>query len=329
MSIHAAPAVDLGSYSPLLGCACSDYLFEHTARMRHRVCTGEQGIGAAQYHARALDGLIGSLFCAATGAMVARGKGQSQGVVLLAAGGYGRGLVGLHSAAEVLFLCGKTADEAIVALAASTLAPLTTMGLRIGYAVRAVDDVIQQGLRDIGRAANLLDLRCLAGDRDLASRLLRRARETIFTPHRAQFIRLLRNETVLRHERYGGSAYLREPELNLSRGGLRDLDVISWVLQTRGSDLGLAHGEAERRMLGKGTSAALSGAREHLWRARNLLHLRAGRRQDRLTSEEQPEIARMLGYPEAKLGVERFVREHSLHAATVAAAIDRLWERAR
>ncbi|RYE89779.1 MAG: hypothetical protein EOO75_11255, partial [Myxococcales bacterium] len=36
-----------------------------------------------------------------------------------------------------------------------------------------------------------------------------------------------------RHERFGGSVYLLEPDVKSGEGGLRDLDVVGWLMQAR------------------------------------------------------------------------------------------------
>jgi [protein-PII] uridylyltransferase len=67
-----------------------------------------------------------------------------------------------------------------------------------------------------------------------------------------------------------------------------------------------------------------------LWRVRNLLHLRAKRAQDRLTFEDQEEIAARLGFrDEATLGVEQFMQTYYRHARNVAAITERLLKRSR
>ena len=71
-------------------------------------------------------------------------------------------------------------------------------------------------------------------------------------------------------------------------------------------------------------------AREMLWRVRNLLHLRAGRQQDRLTFGDQEDIAQELGFVDGvTLGVEQFMQAYYRHARIVALTAERMLDRAR
>ena len=67
-----------------------------------------------------------------------------------------------------------------------------------------------------------------------------------------------------------------------------------------------------------------------LWRVRNLLHLRAGRQQDRLTFADQEDIAQELGFVDGiTLGVEQFMQAYYRHARIVALTAERMLDRAR
>ena len=46
------------------------------------------------------------------------------------------------------------------------------------------------------------------------------------------------------------------------------------------------------------------------WRVRNLLHLYAGRRSDRLSFDRQEAVAELLGYGSGGPGVEAFMSEY-------------------
>jgi len=74
----------------------------------------------------------------------------------------------------------------------------------------------------------------------------------------------------------------------------------------------------------------LDSAREMLWRVRNLLHLRAGRQQDRLTFADQEDIAQELGFVDGvSLAVEQFMQAYYRHARIVALTAERMLDRAR
>ena len=74
----------------------------------------------------------------------------------------------------------------------------------------------------------------------------------------------------------------------------------------------------------------IAEAEEFLWRVRNRLHLRAGRKADRLGFEDQEALAVSMGYgDERAVAAERLMQAFYLHARTVTRARSSLFERLR
>jgi [protein-PII] uridylyltransferase len=306
---------------------CSDYLVSHTAALKEAVRGGQRGLDVAARYAQMFDGLLGSLCCAAHAAQL-RNKALGR-VALVAVGGYGRRLVAPHSDVDVVFLADNPGDERIARLAEGVLYPLWDAGVQIGHAVRGVEETLDLSKSDIRTSTTLLDTRHIAGDKSLVHELVERARGEIFEAELDAFISALETDTISRHERYGGTLFLREPELKLGRGGLRDLDVVSWIARAR---WGVERIEdlVPLGFLSQHELMDLVAAQEHLWMVRNRLHVLTRRRHDRLTFEDQESVAGLLGYRDGiRLGVEQFMQTHYRRARTVARLIDRIPERAR
>jgi len=290
---------------------------------------GDPGVATAYSHARALDGLLSALYCAADAASRALGRAPRGRVALVAVGGYGRLTLGLNSDVDVVFLCDDSEDPFVAALAEGLLYPLWDLGVDIGHAVRSIDEMLTLAREDIRTATTLIDFRRIAGSGSLLDELERGAREQVFEPHLVDFLGALEQDTGTRHRRFGGSLYLLEPDVKQGRGGLRDLDVAEWAAQARWG------ARAEQDYVRTGALLArevreLEDAREMLWRVRNLLHLRAGRQQDRLTFGDQEDIAQELGFVDGvTLGVEQFMQAYYRHARIVALTAERMLERAR
>ena len=305
---------------------CSDYLVSHTAALKEAVRGGQRGLDVAARYAQMFDGLLGSLCCAARAAKL---RCPDLGrVALVAVGGYGRRLVAPHSDVDVLFLADHPGDERVAGLAECVLYPLWDAGVQIGHAVRGVEETLDLSKSDIRTSTTLLDLRHIAGDRSLVQELTERGRTEIFEADLDSFLVALEGDLESRHERYGGTLFLREPELKLGRGGLRDLDVVSWVARAR---WGVPRLEdlVERGFLTREEWMDLVAAQEHLWIVRNHLHVLSRRRQDRLTFEDQESVAALLGYRDGvRLGVEQFMQTHYRRARTIARLVDRMPERA-
>lgn len=307
---------------------CRDYLATHRGALISAIGTGQRGLVVAEGYARMYDGLLGSLYCAAS-AEQQRGKRPMGRVALVAVGGYGRRLMSPHSDVDVLFVCDDPTDPRIAQLAESVLYPLWDVGVDIGHAVRGLGETLELSESDIRTSTTLLDMRHVAGDKSIVQELVERGRKLIFEDQLERFVLALETDTAARHERFGDSLYVREPELKLGRGGLRDLDVIQWCVRARWQMDSLEQ-SAERGLLTPFELAELRAAQDHLWTVRNRLHLTATRRHDRVTYEDQEAIAAALGYRDGMtLAVEQYMQTHYRHARTIARVVDRVGDRVR
>jgi [protein-PII] uridylyltransferase len=237
--------------------------------------------------------------------------------------------LGLNSDVDVVFLCDDSDDPFVGALAEGLLYPLWDLGVDIGHAVRSIDETLRLAREDIRTTTTLIDFRRVAGRGSLLDDLERGAREQVFEPYLSEFLTALEQDTETRHRRFGGSLYLLEPDVKQGRGGLRDADVAEWAARARWG------ARDEQDYVRTGALLArevreLEAAREMLWRVRNLLHLRAGRQQDRLTFGDQEDIAQELGFVDGvTLGVEQFMQAYYRHARIVALTAERMLDRAR
>ncbi|MBF0286087.1 MAG: [protein-PII] uridylyltransferase, partial [Magnetococcales bacterium] len=160
--------------------------------------------------------------------------------------------------------------------------------------------------------------RFLAGDRRLFFTYRTTLFEEVLLQDTAGFQRAKLLEQRKRHERFGNSLFYLEPNLKENPGGLRDIHNFMWIAKYRYGvlrmreliPLGLLTPEEYR---------SFSRCREYLWRVRNALHFRAGRREDRLTFQYQMEIAAEFGYKDrpGMRGVEQFMRRYYQVAAQV------------
>jgi [protein-PII] uridylyltransferase len=273
--------------------------------------------------------LLSALYCASDAATRALGHEPQGRVALVAVGGYGRSTLGLNSDVDVVFLCDDSDDPFVGALAEGLLYPLWDLGVDIGHAVRSIDETLRLAREDIRTTTTLIDFRRVAGSGSLLDDLERGAREQVFEPYLVEFLAALEQDTGTRHRRFGGSLYLLEPDVKQGRGGLRDMDVAEWAARARWG----ARNEQDYVRTGALLAREvreLEDAGEMLWRVRNLLHLRAGRQQDRLTFGDQEDISQELGFIDGvTLGVEQFMQAYYRHARIVALTAERMLDRAR
>jgi [protein-PII] uridylyltransferase len=250
-------------------------------------------------------------------------------VSLVALGGYGRRELAPYSDLDLLVLHASRAPDAYVKAASEKLLyALWDLKLDVGYAVRdlkACDDLASE---DHTARTALLDLRYLAGDRDLFRELEREELHGLSIAKVEKFLADKIDEMRARRERFGDSLYLLEPNLKESEGGLRDLQSALWLARVRFKVAGLTELLA-RALLPERDIREMRRARDFLWRARNEMHYLAGRKWDQLTFDIQPQIAKAMGYLDGDhgSGVEEFMRHYYLAAKTVLVACDAIVDR--
>ena len=269
-------------------------------------------------------------------------------MALVAVGSFGRGALTAHADVDVRLLTTSN-DAQAVEVAEAILYPLWDAGLTVGHQVATVNELLGLFPTDLTTATALLDVRHVAGDRALTDELSSRAHAGPFAEaNLPAFLDRLAAEAKGRHERFGDSVYLLEPDVKNGAGGTRDLELGLWAVKARFRPRGpSADLFAELVQLGAMVpreQRAMQDAREFMHRVRNQLHLSAGRRNDRLTFEKQEELAAALGFgfdetetaetdtdPQAVLGrsVERLMQHYYREARVVSQASESLLTRAR
>jgi [protein-PII] uridylyltransferase len=239
-------------------------------------------------------------------------------VAIVAVGGYGRGELAPFSDVDLLFLLPYKRTPRVEQIVEWVLYLLWDLGLKVGHAVRSVDECIRQGKGDITIRTSLLEARFLFGDEALYSEFRRRFVKDIVTGTGSAFIEAKLAERDNRHQRLGDSRYFLEPNIKDGKGGLRDLQTLFWIAKyyyqvDEVSDL------MAQSVLLKEEAAKFAKAQDFLWTVRCHLHYLAGRAEDRLTFDVQAEISRRLGYTDhaGSIGVERFMKHYFLVAKDV------------
>lgn len=303
----------------------------HRAAMAQKLGAGEDGLLLGRANARFLEGCFSEAFEAASRAAK---LSHASGIALGAVGSFGRGAVAMRSDADVALVVDprEVSAKQAGAFAEALLYPLWDATLSVGHQVLSAAEAIPLAQKDLPTATALLDLRPLAGNRALLDDLVAQAGEGLFAERElGAFIDRLVEEAAGRHERFGGSVYLLEPDVKSGAGGLRDLDGVRWAARARyrvGDDpwvdlvrVGVLVGREAHE---------IASAEEFLWRVRNRLHARAARKSDRLGFEEQEALALAMGYGDDRArAAERLMQDYYLHARAITRARESLYERLR
>jgi len=226
---------------------------------------------------------------------------------LIAVGGYGRGELHPHSDIDLLILLPDNNHD-YFASAEAIITFFWDVGLQIGHSVRTVAECREAAKADITVATNLMESRVIAGSNDLFDVMLAATGPDQIWPSR-EFFRAKWTEQIERHRKFGNTEYNLEPNVKSSPGGLRDIQMISWVTKRHYGTQQLEE-LVERGFLSHDELNILLEGRDFLWRVRYALHMVAGREEDRLLFDHQRTLSKIFGYEDTstRLGVERFMQ---------------------
>jgi [protein-PII] uridylyltransferase len=218
---------------------------------------------------------------------------------LVGVGGYGRGELFPYSDVDLLILLEQAPDAATTAKLEELVQLLWDLGLEIGHSIRTVDECLSESAADITVQTSLLEARIICGDEQLFQQLEARYAAAM-DPRAFYHAKVL--EMRQRHAKYEDTAFSLEPNCKESPGGLRDLQVILWLVKAAG----LAN--SWRTLATSGlitqTEAKQLMEKERAFKdIRVRLHLHAGRREDRLVFDVQTAIAESLGLQATGSGV--------------------------
>jgi [protein-PII] uridylyltransferase len=212
------------------------------------------------------------------------------GCALVAVGGYGRRELAPYSDLDVVLVhepgveLGDAGEQIWY--------PIWDSGAKLDHSVRTEPDMLEQADADLRVALGLLDIRHLAGDRDLTLRLRSAVLAHWRRTARAR-LPALRDLVTRRHDLMGELAHLSVPDLKEAEGGLRDATVLKALVATWLVDV--PHVDLER-------------SRRTLLDLRDALHGVAGRATDRIAPEMWDELGDALDLADAD-AAQRHTRE--------------------
>ena len=227
----------------------------------------------------ASDNELANLF---SGALATSGIPESA-VALCAVGGYGRGELSPGSDLDLLLIHSGVNEEKLSALISALLNPLWSRGVQVDYSVRTRSETKSVAKNDFKVALGLLDLRFLAGNASIFDGVGADARKN-WRKNIREYLPDIKTSYEERVERAGELAFLLEPDLKESRGGLRDINILRAI-----ENSGLVKVELPR----------LAESEALLANVRDELHKVTGRHRDQLLLTEQDRVAAAMKYSDA------------------------------
>ncbi len=229
-------------------------------------------------------------------------------IALVAVGGYGRGELHPHSDIDLLVLSNRPLKPADEQRVGQFLTGLWDIRLDIGSSVRTVRQCIELGGNDQTIGTSLIESRLLCGSPHPFHKLQRAMQSKTFWPSAKLYAAKLAEQEE-RHLAHHDTGYNLEPNIKANPGGLRDIQTIGWVAK-RHFHVNSLTGLVDKGFLTADECQELMECQNFLWQVRFLLHMEAGRGENRLLFDFQPRIALALGYDEpGNRGVERMMKK--------------------
>jgi [protein-PII] uridylyltransferase len=216
--------------------------------------------------------------------------GIPEGISVVAVGGYGRGELCPYSDLDILVL--HTEKARLEEFVHGFLYVLWDLNYNLGSSTRTIQNLIEHSREDVTFLTAVFEARYLAGDRDLYLRI-ETALQKVLAKTRLDFLRA-RIEDVHAMLRDSGIAVLmKEPSVKDNAGGLRSIHTMEWLNYAFRLKSGMRGLES---LLGKNRYRRLYWANDFLLFIRNLLHFRAGRKEDHLYIDSQLAVSDAFGF---------------------------------
>jgi [protein-PII] uridylyltransferase len=238
-------------------------------------------------------------------------KDAQRHLALLAVGGYGRQSLCPYSDLDVVLV--HTGHRDIKAIADGIWYPVWDEGVQLDHSVRRPQEVLAAAAEDVRVALGLLDARMVWGEPRVADPLLEKAKAAWRDKLGTTYLPLLEEQMGARRAAAGDVAFLLEPDLKESHGGLRDVSVLRAIAAYAPelpdyADLG-----------------SIDQATRVLTDIRVELHRMAGREHDKLLLQDQDQVAAALDFPDA----DDLMAAVSTAGRQIAWVCDDVWRRRR
>ena len=261
-----------------------------------------------------IDQLIRVIYdLAANRAYRASNPTAGEHLCITAVGGYGRRELAPFSDIDLLFLLPFKSTPRNEQVIEYVLYMLWDLGLKVGHGTRSIQECVRLSRKDLTIRTSILESRFVWGEKRLFDQLRAQFRKEVVKGSERAFVEAKLAERDERHRRMGGSRYVLEPNVKDGKGGLRDLHTLFWIAKylypvREVADL------VSHEVLRPSEAARFDKAQRFLSTVRCQLHYLAGRGDDRLTFDRQPEIGELLGYKDhaGARGVERFMKHYYL-----------------
>jgi len=240
------------------------------------------------------------------------GRVRPVGFAVVALGGWARRRLAPFSDLDLLMLCPREPDAETAAKISEILYHLWDAGYRVASSTRALRDIRHDAAGDPHFLTSLLDARLLGGDAGIFAAMSGGV-ERALARSRARLLAEWAEEVERTIENAAAGVLLKEPDVKLSPGGLRSVQLLGWL------ERALAGSPPLERLLSPAALTSLRRSEDFLLFVRAFLHLSTARREDVLRIGHQAALAEALGMRgpgrRAMVRLMRLYYERATHVA--------------
>ncbi len=253
----------------------------HRLKILHR--GGAGGLEICRGRAAVLDALLRHLWDTARGCLSEQAQKEFPPLSLVAIGGYGRAELNPFSDIDFMFLhdgqiaSGKPLPY-LSKLIDGVLYPLWDVGLKVGHAVRSIDDCVKVANSDMQSKTSLIESRLIIGDEALFKKFQKALIAKCVDGFEEKYIQSRLEDQETRRAKYGNSATMQEPNIKNGCGGLRDYQNLLWMSFFKYRARSLK--ELKEQFVSDAERKQLEAAYDFLLRTRTELHYHINRPMD-------------------------------------------------
>lgn len=224
---------------------------------------------------------------------------DSDQILFIAIGGYGRGELHPYSDIDVLILSKEQLTIKQQTSIHQFVQSCWDMGLEISHSVRTITDCLHIAREDLSVFTSLLEATLLEGDENYFQTFITRVLNECWSNQ--AFYQAKMQELHLRHRKYGDTFNNLEPNIKNGPDGLRDIHTVFWLSKKILSI---------EKILQQDELNDLLKVQNLLWQIRYALHFFAERKEERLLFDYQKKLANFFGFNEKNnnLAVEKFMK---------------------
>jgi len=295
------------------------YIEEHSINIKDFFMDKKDGIKTGELRSKLFDSVILTTFDILSSVKFPiSNPTTSDYLCIIGVGGYGRKNLAPGSDIDLLILTPYKITPRIEKIFETLLYILWDLKLKVGYAVRSLEESISKSKSDNTICTSLLDARLVAGNQELWLNFQNVFKNEILKKEKYNFFYGKLKEKRNRHIKMGDSSYLVEPNIKEGKGGIRDLNTLKWI-STFIYQVKDFNNLVEMEVMSKNELLVYNKAEKFLNNLRVMMHYYGSNNSDRLTFDLQTIISEKLGYKKHKgsKAVERLMKHYYLYAKDV------------